>query len=401
MSLARPSAPTVLCLIGGLYLLLLSAFSCLGDCSPPSEVPNAHPDLKGLSSFPVNSTVTYRCNEDFVKIPGQTDTVICLENDQWSEISEFCNRSCDVPPHLRFAMLKRPYSNQNYFPVGSTVEYECRLGYRRVIGLSGTLTCLQNFTWSKPADFCTKKSCPNPGELINGHINGTTDFLFGATIYFSCNTGYKLIGEKSSLCVIMGDNVGWTEQLPVCREIYCQEPPKIENGRIVRGEREQYVYSQAVMYACNRGFTLIGEDTIHCSARGDEGEWSGPAPQCRGNRVLYSHIFIVTNDATINIVHLSLHTCESTFVQLIPCSVITIAKVNAFFFFFETGSHSVSRPRVQWRHHSSLQPQTPGLKRSSCLSLLSSWDFRAHLFNFDNFAYDASNHWLADLVKEE
>uniref|UniRef100_A0A2K6GGM2 Sushi domain-containing protein n=1 Tax=Propithecus coquereli TaxID=379532 RepID=A0A2K6GGM2_PROCO len=237
MSLARPSAPTVLCLIGGLYLLLLSAFSCLGDCSPPSEVPNAHPDLKGLSSFPVNSTVTYRCNEDFVKIPGQTDTVICLENDQWSEISEFCNQ----------------------------------------------------------------KSCPNPGELINGHINGTTDFLFGATIYFSCNTGYKLIGEKSSLCVIMGDNVGWTEQLPVCREIYCQEPPKIENGRIVRGEREQYVYSQAVMYACNRGFTLIGEDTIHCSARGDEGEWSGPAPQCRGNRVLYKAPLILQKRTTVNV----------------------------------------------------------------------------------------------------
>lgn len=65
--------------------------------------------------------------------------------------------------------------------------------------------------------------------------------------------------------------------MPQCKETRCEVPISLENGRI---EYENATVGSTVMYHCNSGYSLEGEDHAKCT---ENGSWSQPVPLCKPN----------------------------------------------------------------------------------------------------------------------
>ncbi|TFK04216.1 Complement component receptor 1-like protein [Platysternon megacephalum] len=195
--------------------------------------------------------------------------------------------NCGAPPRLISAELQAEFTTQTDFPVGTKVTYSCRSGYTKVPGKSPTLTCEEDSVWSENTEFCRGRSCGHPGDLVNGKVH-ITDLQFGSNITFSCEEGFRLLGQKTSQCVIGGTGVIWNHEIPFCEEIPCRPPPVINNGRFSGDPNNHYTYGSTVTYSCDAvprdkdSFSLIGEASIYCTADKEQnGIWSGEPPECK------------------------------------------------------------------------------------------------------------------------
>uniref|UniRef100_A0A8C3T3U9 Seizure related 6 homolog n=1 Tax=Chelydra serpentina TaxID=8475 RepID=A0A8C3T3U9_CHESE len=187
-------------------------------CPELPEIPNgwkttSHPEL-------IHGTmVNYHCYPGF-ELVG-TDLLMCHWDLTWSGDLPTCERvtSCKDPGDVDHS---RRIISSSKFPVGSSVRFVCDKGY--VLTGGGLLTCRDRQAggpkWSDRLPKCTPEvyePCHNPGAPANGAQTPEKRlYQAGATLRFSCATGYVLLGEGSLRCV-PGHPSQWNSSPPLCK----------------------------------------------------------------------------------------------------------------------------------------------------------------------------------------
>ncbi|CAJ0935572.1 unnamed protein product, partial [Mesorhabditis belari] len=135
--------------------------------------------------------------------------------------------------------------------------------------------CLMDGRWSHEAPECQAVQCP-PLVLNTQHLSATvSSFKFGGISQFSCDKGYTLIGNEHLHCTSRGT---WSERVPYCAVVQCGEifPPR--NGFVIGGSTNKvFRKGDIVMFGCADSHLLTGTDFVMCQA---SGKWSKTAANC-------------------------------------------------------------------------------------------------------------------------
>ncbi|XP_064386974.1 sushi, von Willebrand factor type A, EGF and pentraxin domain-containing protein 1-like [Halichondria panicea] len=235
-----------------------------------------------------NRTVaTYSCFSPYtlVGVPVRT----CQSDGTWSSsTAPVCQLiTCSDLPSLTNGIVDYGGGGStNSRPVDTVATYSCNFGY--TINGGSTRTCRSdenNGVWSGSAPTCQQILCSDLPSLINGMITysaggSINSRLVGSTATYSCDNGYRLVGETMRTC---GSGGSWTESAPVCHLITCSDLPSLTNGVVDygAGSTNNRPVDTVATYSCNPGYTFNGGSTRTCEIDGNNGMWSGSAPTCQ------------------------------------------------------------------------------------------------------------------------
>nr|XP_025034328.1 complement decay-accelerating factor-like isoform X3 [Pelodiscus sinensis] len=251
---------------------------CTRKSCPAPEGPKNGRVVDG-TDYLFGTRVNITCNHGF-KLRGRNFIQCVLNGNPWTQLPTCEAISCLPPLNITHGSHNR--LGEEEFIFGSAVTYFCDEGFSLIgeASIHCTTNDQVNGEWSGQAPECKGKPCRQL-EVENGRVE-LFDLHFGATVSFSCDDGYRMIGPASAQCVLRGNGVDWDKEVPRCKAIPCLPPPNIPHGSHNHLGEEEFVFGSLVTYSCDKGFSLVGEASIHCTTNDRiSGEWSGPAPECK------------------------------------------------------------------------------------------------------------------------
>uniref|UniRef100_A0A8C6DAQ7 Membrane cofactor protein n=1 Tax=Moschus moschiferus TaxID=68415 RepID=A0A8C6DAQ7_MOSMO len=284
-SCAAPRRPESLASSGrfvGVLLLapLLLLPSSSDACGEPPRFVTMKPQGALEPSYSPGDQILYECRLGFQLItPSQDLILVCQKDNTWSSLQEACKRR-------RCPSLGDPINGQVIFVNGSTefgsqAHYVCNKGYY-LVGASISHCDISGNTvdWSDNPPTCEKILCKPPEEIQNGKYTNSHKevFEYNEVVTYSCNPSngpdeYSLIGESKLTCI---GNDEWSSQPPQCKVVKCVYPI-VEHGVITSGFGPKYYYKATVVFKCNEGFNLHGDNTVVC---GVNSTWEPELPKC-------------------------------------------------------------------------------------------------------------------------
>uniref|UniRef100_A0A3B4AL78 Uncharacterized protein n=1 Tax=Periophthalmus magnuspinnatus TaxID=409849 RepID=A0A3B4AL78_9GOBI len=101
--------------------------------------------------------------------------------------------------------------------------------------------------------------CSPPNNPMNGTVHSLTGTKLGSTLRFSCDQGFRLIGQSSATCTRTVYGIyQWNAPVPLCQVMSCGMPVPPVNGSIAG---QDFSLGARATYQCNPGFRLAGPVT--------------------------------------------------------------------------------------------------------------------------------------------
>lgn len=211
------------------------------NCPVPPTVPNAlyTYDTENLSLDQLGQKVRYTCIKGFEMVDDSAEAVLTCKDGDWDGPIPTCVHPeyCTTPISF-FRGKWRPKTQtivDDYFPVGSEVQYYCDVGYR--LAGAEVLKCTSDRLWSKIPPICIQDSekiyfCHNIGldKIDHGYckcersdsnsLEKCEPFFRGTQVRCGCDSGYKLMGSSLLTCTSLplerNEYGTWNHEPPYC-----------------------------------------------------------------------------------------------------------------------------------------------------------------------------------------